>query len=172
MPTINCPFCNQTYEVEPNVIGQKVRCAVCNEPFIALEPEAPIPLDATPVIVETQPTSQKLYSQTYIQNSYGAEPKTVHVHQNVYIQQPQQTPVASSATKSRTVYIVLAILFGNVGFHDFYAGYIMRGVIHLGICLLFGATEETLAAAIFISYVWAFVEIFTIKNDVKGIPMQ
>ena len=169
MPTINCPYCQQSYDIESDIIGQKVRCAVCNESFIATEPEPPVLLEPTPVILETQPATQRNYSQTYIHNSYGEQPKTVQVHQHVYI---QQTPIQQSAAKSRTVYIVLAILFGNVGFHDFYAGYIMRGVIHLGICLLFGATEETLAAAIFISYIWAFVEIFTVKNDVKGNPMQ
>ena len=35
MPTINCPYCNQTYDVEANVIGQKVQCAICNETFVA-----------------------------------------------------------------------------------------------------------------------------------------
>ena len=35
MPRIYCPFCNQYYDVESSVIGQKVRCAVCNEKFYA-----------------------------------------------------------------------------------------------------------------------------------------
>ena len=168
MPTINCPFCQQSYDIETDIIGQKVRCAVCNESFIATEPEPPVLLEPTPVIVEAHPASQQHYSQTYVQNCYGEQPKTIQVHQHVYI---QQTPTPQTAAKSRTVYIVLAILFGNVGFHDFYAGFIMRGFVHLGICILFGATEETLAGAIFISYIWAFVEIFTIKNDAKGNPM-
>ena len=36
MPTINCPKCNQMYEVESSIIGQEVRCAICNETFIAI----------------------------------------------------------------------------------------------------------------------------------------
>ena len=39
MPTINCPFCNQSYDVDPETIGQEVQCAVCNETFFAVMPE-------------------------------------------------------------------------------------------------------------------------------------
>jgi len=134
MPTINCPYCNQTYDVEANVIGQKVRCAVCNEPFIALESEIPIPQETTPVFVEPQPSSQKLYSQTYIQNSYGTQPKTVHVHQNVYIQQPTPSPQqahlppATESDKSRDTFALLAFFLGSFGVHEFYIGNIGNGI--------------------------------------------
>ena len=37
MPTIICPNCNQQYEVEDDVLGEKVECAVCNTTFIAQE---------------------------------------------------------------------------------------------------------------------------------------
>ena len=36
MPTINCPYCNQLYEVESDIVGQEVRCANCNETFIVM----------------------------------------------------------------------------------------------------------------------------------------
>ena len=39
MPTIICPNCNQPYEVEDNVLNEKVECAVCNTTFIAQENE-------------------------------------------------------------------------------------------------------------------------------------
>ena len=39
MPTINCPFCNQSYDVDPETIGQEVQCAVCNKTFFAVMPE-------------------------------------------------------------------------------------------------------------------------------------
>ena len=39
MPTITCPNCNQIYEVEDDVLGEKVECAVCNTTFIAQENE-------------------------------------------------------------------------------------------------------------------------------------
>lgn len=42
MPTINCPFCNQSYDVDPETIGQEVQCAVCNETFFAVMPEESI----------------------------------------------------------------------------------------------------------------------------------
>ena len=39
MPTITCPNCNQLYEVEDTVLGEKVECAVCNTTFVAQEKE-------------------------------------------------------------------------------------------------------------------------------------
>ena len=39
MPTINCPNCNQKYDVESNIVGQEVRCAICNKTFIAMSPQ-------------------------------------------------------------------------------------------------------------------------------------
>jgi predicted Zn finger-like uncharacterized protein len=134
MSTIVCPYCNQTYKIDSNIIGQKVRCAVCNEPFIALEPETPVPQETTPVITETPASSQKLYSQTYVQNSYGTQPKTVHVHQNVYIQQPQQSPQqayippATESDKSRDTFALLAFFLGSFGVHEFYIGNIGNGI--------------------------------------------
>ena len=35
MPTINCPFCNQIYNVESSIIGQNVCCTICNKTFVA-----------------------------------------------------------------------------------------------------------------------------------------
>ena len=55
MPTIICPYCNQTYEIESAVIGQKARCAFCNETFVAipemiymLQPQQAQPVPSVP----------------------------------------------------------------------------------------------------------------------------
>ena len=37
MSKIKCPYCNQTYDVDSALIGQKMRCSNCNEVFIALD---------------------------------------------------------------------------------------------------------------------------------------
>lgn len=37
MAKIVCPNCNQSYEVDDNVLGEKVECAVCNTKFTACE---------------------------------------------------------------------------------------------------------------------------------------
>lgn len=49
MPIINCPNCNQMYDVNSSIIGQKVHCAICNETFIAMSP--------TIYILQTQQSS-------------------------------------------------------------------------------------------------------------------
>lgn len=50
MATINCPNCNQSYEVDDNVFGEKVECAYCNTPFIArrIKTAEPIKLQLNP----------------------------------------------------------------------------------------------------------------------------
>lgn len=45
MPTINCPNCNQSYEVDDNVVGEKVECAVCETTFIAKTNDIPEMMD-------------------------------------------------------------------------------------------------------------------------------
>ena len=133
MPTIRCPVCNQTYDVESNIIGQNVRCAVCKNSFVAMP-------------------------------------------QTIYVLQPQQSPVAQTAPKSRGAYIAWAIFLGHLGFHDFYAELHLLGFIHLGLSFLSGIASavmgESCPGAMFLSYIWAIVEIVLIKKDGKGIPLK
>ena len=67
---------------------------------------------------------------------------------------------------SRVLYVVLALLFGCLGVHNFLAGYTQKGVIQLLISvftLFFGAC--------FVA-IWALVEAFTVKEDANGIPFS
>ena len=64
--------------------------------------------------------------------------------------------------KSHTVYVLLGLLLGNVGAHNFYAGYIKKGVIQ--VILTF-----TLIGAIPV-IVWIIYEVFTVKQDADGVP--
>lgn len=66
--------------------------------------------------------------------------------------------------KSQTVYVILGILLGYFGVHDFYAGYTGKGVAQLLISVL------SCGAAAWVSWIWAIVEICTVKQDAKGIP--
>jgi TM2 domain-containing membrane protein YozV len=76
-----------------------------------------------------------------------------------YIQQ-------SSETKQRVVYIILGVSLGVFGVHNFYAGYIGKGVAQLLITILsFGFLA-------LISWIWAIIEIISITKDGKGIPMS
>jgi TM2 domain-containing membrane protein YozV len=65
--------------------------------------------------------------------------------------------------KSRTAYIVLGIFLGALGVHNFYAGYVGRGVGQL--CL----TVLTLGYLGIISWVWAIIEVCVVEKDGSGL---
>ena len=163
MPTINCPFCNQSYDVDPETIGQEVQCAVCNETFFAVMPEensakttnriaSPqqpfIPQPRYPQVSTSAPKGypQQGYNappqgyppQGYPQQGYNAPPQGYPPQgypQQGYGMPQQAVPPGGYNPKSRIGYIVLGIFFGTIGIHDFYAGLNSRGFIHLGLFL-------------------------------------
>ena len=65
--------------------------------------------------------------------------------------------------RSRMSYILLGVLLGPFGVHNFYAGYIQRAVVQLLLTVLscfFGGI---------ISWIWAIVEVCIVKQDDDGI---
>ena len=73
-------------------------------------------------------------------------------------------PTLVMATKSRGVYIILGILVGLLGIHNFYAGYYGRGAVQLLITLLLG----WLIVGLIITGLWVLVELFSVTKDSKG----
>jgi TM2 domain-containing membrane protein YozV len=77
-------------------------------------------------------------------------------------------PAASSIPpyirrRSRLTYILLGVLLGAFGGHNFYAGYTKRAVIQLLLTVLscfFGGI---------ISWIWAIVEVCVVQQDDDGI---
>lgn len=70
--------------------------------------------------------------------------------------QPQTAP------KSRVSYVILALLLGALGIHNFYAGYTGKGIAQLCITLIsFGVLA-------FVSAIWALVEAITVTQDASG----
>ena len=75
-------------------------------------------------------------------------------------------PYLFVAKKSRIVYIVLALVFGEIGIHNFYAGFIGRGVAQLLITVL------SFGLLFWISWIWAVIEICVVDHDGKGVPFE
>ncbi len=70
--------------------------------------------------------------------------------------------------KNRVVYILLALFLGSFGIHNFYAGYIGRGLAQLLITLfLFWLIVPLLAV-----WIWVIVEMIVIDKDAKGVKFN
>jgi TM2 domain-containing membrane protein YozV len=70
------------------------------------------------------------------------------------------------AAKNRTTFIVLGVLLGPFGGHNFYAGYKNKAIAQLLLTLL------TLGLASPMSWVWAVIDVCTIDQDSKGIKFR
>lgn len=68
--------------------------------------------------------------------------------------------------KSRVVYVILGIMFGEIGVHNFYAGYIGRGVAQLLITIL------SFGLLFLVSWLWAIIEICIVRKDGRSIPFE
>jgi len=75
-------------------------------------------------------------------------------------------PPVAAAPKSKAAFIVLAILLGELGIHNFYIGNTKRGVIQLAVSLL------TCFIGAIPMWIWAVVEALTVKQDAKGVPLN
>ena len=68
--------------------------------------------------------------------------------------------------KSRVAYVVLGVLLGSLGIHNFYAGYIGKGIAQLLISILSAGFLSL------ISWIWAIIEVCTVTKDAKGVPFS
>ena len=85
-----------------------------------------------------------------------AEPQFVTAASTLFAA-PQRPP------KSRLVFILLGIFLGSLGIHNFYAGYIKRGVAQL--CV----TVATVFYGSFVTWTWALIEVCTVDRDHNGV---
>ena len=77
------------------------------------------------------------------------------------------TPTGES--KDQMVYVLLAFFLGGFGVHNFYAGYIKKGIAQLVMTLLSPLTGGLLMIGVGI---WVIVNIFAINRDAHGIPFK
>ena len=68
--------------------------------------------------------------------------------------------------KSKVAFVLLGVLLGSLGIHNFYIGRTKQGVIQLLITVL-SAGMLSLA-----SWIWAIVDICTINADASGVPLS
>jgi TM2 domain-containing membrane protein YozV len=80
--------------------------------------------------------------------------------------------------KSRGTHQVLALFLGQLGVHNFYAGYTTRGAIKLMLLSLFLMLDIStrfysafFIIALVINAIWALVELFSVTEDATGKAM-
>jgi len=74
--------------------------------------------------------------------------------------------VPGRPAKDRVVYVLLGVLLGMLGIHNFYAGYIAKAVSQLLITLLLG----WLVVPLFAVAIWVLVEVCSVSQDSQGKP--
>ncbi len=75
------------------------------------------------------------------------------------IQMAWLAPAAGPRKKSRLTFILLGVFLGEFGIHNFYAGYVKRGMFQLALTVL------TLFYGSVVTWIWAIVEICTVDRD-------
>lgn len=80
-----------------------------------------------------------------------------------------------SVAKSRWIHIILGLLFGGVGFHNFYSGHNGRGGIKIGLFSVgfvldasTGFRSGFVLVAAVINALWALGEIIFVTTDANG----
>jgi TM2 domain-containing membrane protein YozV len=88
-------------------------------------------------------------------------------------------PPVVTVSKSRGTYIILAIIFGAFGFHNFYSGHNVPGGIKVGLFLLAlildastGFYSAFSLVLLVLFELWALVEAFVVTTDARGNQMS
>ena len=149
---MNCQYCNT-----PLPDGT-MRCPGCGSPVTPVPPQGQVPGQVPP------------------QGQYAPPPQGQYAPPPQYGQAPGQVPPQGQVkAKKRIVYQLLALFFGQLGIHNFYAGRIAIAVIQLVITIV----GNIIAIAVLDAsggvgpvLIWALIEIFAVKKDGRGIPMK
>lgn len=92
--------------------------------------------------------------------------KTTSPAPNMQQAQSQDRQVIKTA-KSRGVYIILALFFGLLGIHNFYAGRFLRGALQFIVTAALG----WFVVGLVITFIWALLDMFTVTTDGDGDAM-
>lgn len=83
---------------------------------------------------------------------------------------PTDSRSAGKSDRSRAVYIGLALFLGWIGIHNFYAGRGFEGLIQILVLAICAFTAGP--GALFVTAVWAIINICTVSTDGKGLKMR
>ncbi len=111
-------------------------------------------------------TSKTLHRQTEA-GSWQPLSLILHLLEPPPVVEPKPIAVTIKPTKSRGLYIILGLLFGCLGIHNFYAGYYGRGFWQLLITVVLGWAIIGIVA----TGLWSLIEVITVRCDGTGEAM-
>jgi len=141
--------------------GGSTGAAVAVQPAVAPPPlpgVAPPPPPATASAEQSIEDLRRISSQVVpsMFSLFGPEPGAAPVAS-------EPAPEPPGEPKSRTTFILLGVLLGALGAHNFYAGYTKKAIWQLVITLV------TLGLGSPMTWIWAIIDICTVNEDDKGV---
>lgn len=108
-----------------------------------------------------------------------AKPASSPVWSSESLSTPESSDVSTVAiSKNRGIHIILGLVFGGLGFHNFYSGYYLRGGIKVGVFLVAFSIDaltgfySAFSVVLFVLFtLWALGEIIVVKDDAAGKAM-
>jgi len=79
-----------------------------------------------------------------------------------------RNPDCSAFAKKRSLYVLLAVVAGVFGLHNFYAGKWFRGILELTVTILY-LTQNVDWSYEAVCAVWVFLEILFVRKDGDGV---
>jgi TM2 domain-containing membrane protein YozV len=131
-----------------------MKCEYCDNPVpngVSRCPSCGAPISAAETQKESVVCTQGLHHSS-LEQSYSSCIE--------YVKAPMVMP------KNKWIYVLLGIFFGIFGVHNFYAGYIGRGITKLLITIL------SFGVLFWISWIWSFIEIIVVRIDSRGVPFS
>ena len=124
---ISCPHCRQNYEVDGSYAGQNVQCQNCGNEFsVNASPVVMLPTKKCPMCgEEILAVAQKCKHCGEYLNSDGTSAEKNNKFYSASSLNSNNAPV------DFFLYLLLALLFGGLGIHNFYDGKVTPGIVKI-----------------------------------------
>ena len=166
--TFNCPECNFSLEVDARGCGKVVNCPFCHEKII-IPPFQPYATSSTSSVSQTKacPYCAETILVAARKCRFCGELLDSNLRKASQSQVQSNRIFTVKQTHSRGIYIILAILLGLLGIHNFYAGYYTRGAAQFLLTIILG----WFFIGIIINLVWILLELVSVDKDAAGEKM-